>query len=58
MRYRNGIGVSNGAFGLRFNLVLPRSGQQPAAQVELCGAMAVGEEAVMANAVEAVGQRM
>ena len=33
-----------------------RCGEQPAAQRELGGAMAVGEEAVVADAMEAVGQ--
>ena len=36
----------------------PRSGQQPAAQFEPGGAMTIGEEAVVADAMEAVGKRV
>lgn len=55
MRQRQALGIDSGAFGLSFDIVLLRTGQQPAAQVEPGGAMAVGEEAVMADAVEASG---
>ena len=56
MRCRKGL--SGGAFGIRFELVLLRFGQQPPAQVELGSAMAVGEEAVVADAMKAVRQRV
>lgn len=56
MRRREGFGC--GAFGLRFDAVLLRTGQQTSAQVEPGGAMTVGEEAIVSNAMEAVGQRM
>ena len=52
------LGGDSGAFGIRFESVLPRSGQQPAAQFEPGGAMTIGEEAVVADAMEAVGQRV
>ena len=56
MRCREALG--GGAFGIWFEIVLLRSCQQSAAQVEPGGAMAVGEEAVVADAMEAVGQRV
>ena len=50
-----------GLFGWRLGLVccwrFRPIGQQGTAQRQLCGAVAVGHEAEMANAVEAVGQR-
>lgn len=58
MRQRQALGGDSGAFGTRFEIVLLLAGQQSAAQAELGGAMTVGEKAVMADAVEAVGQRV
>lgn len=58
MRRRKALGGDSGAFGIRFELVLLRSGQQPVAQVELGGAITVGEETVVADAMETVGQRV
>jgi hypothetical protein len=54
MRRRKGFGC--GAFGLRFDAVLLRTDQQTSAQIEPGGAMTVGEEAVVANAMQAIGQ--
>jgi len=48
----------SGAFGIRFAIIQLWFGQQPAALVEPGGAMAVGEEAVVADAMEAVRQRV
>lgn len=51
-------GGDSDAFGIRFESVLPRSSQQPTAQFEPGGAMTIGEEAVVADAMEAVRQRV
>lgn len=55
MRHSRALGGDSGAFGIRFELVLLRTGQQPVAQVELGDAITVGEEAVVADAMETVG---
>lgn len=46
MRHRKALGGDIGAFGIRFEIILLRSGQQPAAKVDPDGAM------------ESVGQRV
>lgn len=48
----------SGAFGIRFVIILLWFGQQSATLVEPGAAMAVSEEAVMADAMEAVRQRV
>lgn len=53
-----GLSGDSGAFGIRFGIIRLWFCQQPAAQVEPGGAMAVGEEAIVPDAVEAVGQRV
>ena len=58
MRHREALGGDSSAFGLWFDIVLLRSCQQSAAQVEPGGAMAVGEEAVVAEPMQAIGQRV
>lgn len=44
MRRRKALGGDSGAFGIRFELVLLRSGQEPVAQVELGGATTVARK--------------
>jgi len=58
MRCRKWLGGGSDPFGIRFEIVLLRAGQQPAAQAEPGSAMTVGEKAVMRDAMEAVGQRV
>lgn len=58
MRGRKGGRGGGGDLGTRFDVVLLRSGQQPSAQVEPGGTMTVGEKAIMADAMEAVWQRV
>ncbi|MER8569310.1 hypothetical protein NKH85_31775 [Mesorhizobium sp. M0924] len=49
MRHREALGGDSGAFGIRFELVLLRSGTSFRAQVDLGGAITVGEKAVRAE---------
>ena len=56
MRGRKGGRGGGDDLGIRFDVVLLRSCQQTAALVEPGGTMTVGEKAIMADAMEAVGQ--
>ena len=53
--------MRSGRGGIRLDIVAigpPRAGKQPVAEFELRIAVAVGEEAVMADAMEAVRERV
>lgn len=50
--------VDSGAFDVCFDIVQVRVGQKLAAQFEPGGAVAVGKKAILADRVDAVGQRL